>query len=356
MHLQLNYFLPKVPTAHPAFLSFIFTLLSVFSQAYSFELDSILVEAEKSARIISSAEFKMTSTDYHSAGNSEKREKCVSESHFYTQGNMFRCEVELTNSATNKVLRSTMAYNGVRYQTFMPDASVLALSNASQVSNPTFGINCLIAPYMWIFDGQRPFSWSIVRDHTAWDRASSKATLLRTVEEGGNTLHVVSFASESVPGVTSEVFFAENLAFFPLRFITRGIGKAKFELRVDEFEQFQTDGDTVYVPIKITLQEDGGEIQHRGTYRIRRESLKINVPLDEELFTISRSRARIVNDLDDVDFQNLMSNLPSSADLSSKTTGPQAQRFWFILFNIALIISISVMIIARRGSKHAESK
>jgi len=268
------------------------------------DLGAVWMKAARLPRRIRSVQFRMTAecSDWDAEGAAEKLKyevKC------YQQGGCFRVEATLTRASDQsrtKVVNLLSAYNGRHYQTFYPKSGVLALSSTARVPNAYFVLNPLVAPYVWLLSPGDQLSWSVVRDEQQWRKRLADARWAGRTSDGEHQFAVVEIPIKIAllkrPAIC-RVFFAEDLECFPLRWATSSDEGYAGSARVTAYAELQVDGEVAVVPLEIwtsdRLPDGSASEQH---YVLDRDSLKLNEPIDAELFTISTARARVIRDLD----------------------------------------------------------
>lgn len=83
----------------------------------------------------------------------------------------FRAEAT-RRDATGKVLIDCIsAYDGSRWQFYLPAANSLAVSSRPTLPNPSFEPNPLLLPYGWVMRGEPVWTWQDVCSAEAWKSA-----------------------------------------------------------------------------------------------------------------------------------------------------------------------------------------
>lgn len=240
------------------------------------------------------------------------------------------------------------AYNGLKYQWFSPGKETLVFSDRCRHPSPYYIACPLIYPYQWL--GGQQVNWSDIKDPERWlkrfegakyvgeEKAASyrpktikirvpsttgsatqyrEETLYSYVEEEkgeGLTFDVVSMPHQQMDAddfLTCEVkvYFARELGYYPLKWSVRGQkkeGTITMDFRVTDYRVFDVDEQKLIFPYATKLELLGKEKgKKKGEGMMQKfateegiRPLQVNIPLNEELFTISPSLAKTVTDFD----------------------------------------------------------
>lgn len=282
------------------------------------KLDEIRDAALNQAKLIRSIECDISSvmqihTDDPTAGG-HLREPLPSNTeqkvfvHYIQSGDWYRIESEMSDAATGVKDTEIVAYNGDRYQLFDKGRKKLGYKKTPVSSNPSRMLNPLICPYcVWLFGEDADQVYSEVKNAKYWDDRFAVARYRGLRDENGTAVEVVEFPypsnnrlPDNMRDAVVQVHFALDLAYYPIACITKtGKGNVLGESRVTEYKEFEIDGQKVVIPLAQTVSWSvPGEVQVSSICTIPPETIQINSPIDEDVFTIPHTWATVVEDVD----------------------------------------------------------
>jgi hypothetical protein len=196
------------------------------------------------------------------------------------------------------------AFNGTDYQWFSTGHVALTFSKKCRHPTPYWTPTPLMWPYYWVVGQQT--NWSDIKDLAKWNARFKEAKYLGPKVVDDMNFEVVSFPFPQMNMDRVYVYFAKNLNYYPLEMrgfkdgLNRGL--PVLNMRVSQYKVFDIDGMLFVFPLSVEAQmgiEGDDEVGWNEIYWVVDESsIKINPKLDEDMFTISPSRAKIVTDFD----------------------------------------------------------
>lgn len=238
----------------------------------------------------------------------------VEESHGWKAHGRFLLEEDRFRTERNDVTglrpgrapeNSISAFDDKRSQFFSESQSRLILKDGAVDSQYTMD-----APFTKVFAWLRrpglPLRWNELRNPATWTQRFGEAQYIGSSEIEGTPVVVVSFPNLSLPNLPCEyrVSFAPTLGYLPLAYERKVVstGKLASRMQVTRWSEHTIDSTVYAIPLEVTFEQsdaDGVSLAHSMTMKIAPDSLKINEDIDDELFTIPRSIATHVHDVDE---------------------------------------------------------
>lgn len=212
--------------------------------------------------------------------------------HVRTAGKRIRFDAVLpTKNRTGETVQagSVYAFNGEIYQ----DSSIRARSMA--ISGKPLNHNLMSGPcwtpieecYRWLRIAEIDFSWATVVDPATWKKLRPD-TAIALEQCAGEDCVGLTFHRDN--GVSYCVWFGINQDYFPLGWdlIDRS-GERVVRCTVDKFQKVMHQGKPIWLPLKLTYRQVAHPpIPARELrYEILPETLKVNQPIDDRIFTLS---------------------------------------------------------------------
>ncbi|MDR0611840.1 MAG: hypothetical protein LBG58_17165 [Planctomycetaceae bacterium] len=193
------------------------------------------------------------------------------------------------------------AFNGIDYQWFIAGHQALTFSKKCRHPTPYWTPSPLMYPYYWIAGQQT--NWSDIKDRVKWDMRFKEARYVGQKNENNIHFEIVSFSFPQMNMDKVHVYFAKNLNYYPLKFwgykAGYNNGSPVLEVQVTQFKTFDVNGMLFVFPLNVELHVGTNEEDSINMYwTVFESSIQINPQLDEDLFTISPSRAITVTDFD----------------------------------------------------------
>jgi len=225
---------------------------------------------------------------------------------YVESGGKFRIEAEAGAADSGAKDTEVSAFNGNRYQLLYKERKGLTTKKSPLTLNPCRTSNPLTMVYTWLLNDDSIHLLSEVKNEKSWQEKFATARYVGQRKEGEFNAAVVEFpytfgeVPESVGRAVVQVYFAEELGYYPVLVIAKSKDAGRFgEIRVDKYKEFMIDGQKVIVPLEFTQKMSvPTEDETSGKFSISLESIKINNPIDEDLFTISPTLATVVEDAD----------------------------------------------------------
>ena len=314
-------------------LFFLVPTFAQFDSCFAAALDDIRGKASLLPGAIQSYEFTVESIT-RSGSKSLHKDKVT----FRQSGSSLRadCEDLDRTSLPRKVPVSKVvaAYNGSRYQIFYDDIKTLTFSNNCRFPNPYWLPNPLILPYLWMmYPGS--MNWSDLKNQEVWIKKFSAANYEGETTENSVTSEVVSMPYGSQDsGMRVKIYFAKTLGYYPLKCLGYGSdGKQLLSVIVTKYKTIDCDGEKVVFPLVVTSTEEDAHVTTIQEWRIEEGSIKVNQPIDEDVFTLSPAMAKFVDDFDK-NIQN-QKGVGTSGD---SLPPPSRWRAWFLGVNVVVVV------------------
>jgi hypothetical protein len=208
----------------------------------------------------------------------------------------------VTRAETN-IKPQISAYDSDKYQVLdrIKDGQgeFLGYSSSHLLSTSSGTLDPITLPYGWLFEAGQSIEWAMVKNDMLWKNKFSKAVYLGCVQEDGHTYEVVQLAGV-LPDTTTEVYFARDLNYYPLKTITKLKNGVSCNLgKVQQYRVFDVDGEVLVIPMEFTFEQQTKTKTYKGLSKILDDTLEVNLPIDDDFFTISPARTREVIDVDE---------------------------------------------------------
>ncbi|MFO1063821.1 MAG: hypothetical protein U0892_08165 [Pirellulales bacterium] len=201
-------------------------------------------------------------------------------------------------------ITSASAFDGLRQQ-YLDTNGRLRLKNGCE--GASYGIGTPhVDVYSWLRRGPEDLRWDIICNQDLWKERFAEAEYIGAISENGRTLEIVDFPArlEGQKPCTYRVFFARDLRFFPIKCFRRvsATTETSTTVTVTDFKSIEKDGMTIILPTTLTYSEshaDGVSMKQQRTTTVAVNSLKVNEPIDEAVFTIDNKEAKEVLSVQD---------------------------------------------------------
>jgi len=233
--------------------------------------------------------------------NSWKVEQ-ISQTFIYDHGR-YRTSTGPVNIAEHAIQRE-MAFNGDIYQELIPYQSSLNITRKRSLV-PYGVMEIITTSYLFAIqpDPNSEFSLETLREDKIWEKINNVARYQSQQEIMGQPCVVMRIPYPAPPGATQRelvqvVAFAKDLNWFPVRFESEvdGVRASRWDLT-----NYATIADSNFVmplSLKGVAFDPNGETIMVTKLRVEPESVEINKPIPEEIFTIDFSLAETVWDND----------------------------------------------------------
>jgi hypothetical protein len=258
-------------------------------------LEQIITRGVATARLIDTLEYRSRVT--YSDGR-------VSDVRVSRSGDKFlfdKVDVELGKYPRFDI---TYAFDGHQYQRLMKKEDALLLESKFIGS---IGFDPLVRPYYWLLQGPgESRNIQRLRNRETWIDRLGDAKIIHSDEEKINGIACVVMEippqSRDKPWLY-RVYLAPEHGYYPLRYerIMRESNEVTSRCDVTLVHPFDVDGRKGVFPLVIEYEEkgfDGLSAIQRVKMVIEPVTLKINGPIDDEVFKVSPRRARHVVDVD----------------------------------------------------------
>jgi hypothetical protein len=280
-------------------LLMILSILSVFflkeshGQDAKQTMETIRTHAVSQTRLLGSIKFSFV-TDMPGIG--------VDQATYYLSGNKFYSELKATRAETN-IKPKISAYDGDKYQVLdrieKGQGEFLAHSSSHLLPTDSGTLNPMILPYAWLFKAGQSIEWAKVKDESLWKDKFSTAVYINQLQEDGHAYEIVKLDGV-LPDTITEVYFASDLNYYPLKTITKlKDGSPCNRGTVQRYKTFDIDGETLVIPLEFSFEQQTKTKTYQGLSKIHEKTLEVNLPLDDDFFTLSPTRANEVIDMDE---------------------------------------------------------
>lgn len=319
-------------------------------------ITDVLSAAAANQNSIKSYEF---SGNYRDTG---KLSSGIDRQFWYRQsGDNFRMESHpLRLEDREKSTEVISAYNGQQFQQFYPQPSLLTFSVENRFPSPYMELNPLCIPYFWV--SEKPFqNWSKLQSPEMWQNIAKSARIVRR-ERVSSAQCVVIELNYPTPLLGTdgklEVFLAQDCGYFPIRVQSLASSiqnHGKVEVNILDHQTIASDGRSVVMPTQIEwIEHDvNGELINNKKWVIEPNSIKVNTVFPEEIFTLSPSMAKTV---DDYDFN--MKRYIEEGIITPASQPIESRRNYSIWLaaNLVAIVVLMLAFIVRKYGKHADAK
>ena len=324
------------------------------------DLAVIGAQASRLPRLIDSIQLRWTETGVGVSRNSA----------FYADGGKYRSDFSKAGQsgtptgAEQKI--GVLAYNGQMYQDLDADGRILARATKRTLQgNPYGALNPLVLPFVWVLRKGDPWTLESMRNNGVWEQRFTEAKLIGRDRVDGYDCLVVGFPHATNKDCVYKVYLAIELGYFPLqwqRFVEPG-DLLTTNAIVTRFKRFTVKDQIASVPLVLEYEEFGKDnvsLPRKCTYRVAEDSLQVNQPISEDVFTISTLRAKRVVDVDD--YNRSMQQTKQRAEEmtqeridSSAHTRASRWRVFTALYVMMALILIVFLVVRRRVSRRAKS-
>jgi hypothetical protein len=235
-------------------------------------------------------------------------------------------------------LKFTSAFNDKRHQMLESHDSRLILKDGNVSS-----VYSIDTPqtfmYLWLQSPGQTFRWDTLRSPLEWTRGFSGATYVGSETRDGISFEIVDIPQDK--GVKTpcvyRVYFAAQLGHVPLSYTrrVRSSQEISSSLRVTSFKKIEVEGRSIAFPLEISYVETGKDevsLPRKLSIKIDEATIKLNHDIDDSIFTLSKSSADKVVDIDEQNriIQRIERGIEPNATVSDR---PSAGR-WLLWGNI----------------------
>jgi hypothetical protein len=275
---------------------------------------------------------------------------------FWQSGDNIRVESKMVvppgKTVDPIVMGAIYAYNGSRYQWYIPGREALSFSKQCRHPSLYWVTNPILMPYGWLASGV--VNWSDLKDRERWLAQFEKARYKGKKTENNKTFDVVSFhpppnAEDLLEVEEFHVYFSKDLDYYPMKLVAYGKNKQLFStMEVLQYTLLKIDGQKTVFPLVVIGVEGNNSL----TMTIEESSIKVNHHIEEDLFTLSPSIAKTVYDYD----EELKKIDPASESYSDDIVRPSKwtrKRFFVLIVANIIIVTIIIILVykQRKGKK-----
>jgi hypothetical protein len=251
------------------------------------------------------------------------------------------------------------AFNGTDYQWLVTGHKALTFSKQCRHPTPYWDPSPLMWPYYWIAGQQT--NWSDIKDLAKWDARFKEAKFLghRNVifsekdgvyvdhrGEGGMHFDSVSFPFPQMNMDEVHVTFAKDIGYYPLVLLGLKGGSVVMNAKVARYKIFDIDGMPFVFPLNVDVTIGTGKEDFISMHwTVDESSIKINPQLDEDMFTISPSRAATVTDFDKMLDQGILPSFDVADDGRDIVYEPPPTGVWSTQ-KIVTLVTVNVVVLA----------
>jgi len=267
------------------------------------DFDQLRVQAGSQPRLVRSIEFSATRTMTRKDQRTPETITSKATLKYSESAGCFRAEVSIVDPKTGKKVEVLSLYDGTNYQFVQSrgnDAPTLHKSRANVAPNDSYEMNPLAMPYLFLVLGPKGADWLATRVEDNWSKAFEKAKYEGEIKEKGMTFGIVRFPGP-MPNTHYRVFFAKELGYYPLKHsLQNEDGSSVSDVEVTEHKRFETDGNSIIIPLAATLKHGSADAKVTLQCQIDPKSLRVNAPVDKGSFTYPEEKAARVVDEDNL--------------------------------------------------------
>jgi hypothetical protein len=218
------------------------------------------------------------------------------------------------------------AFDGTQHQVLNVRDGVLKLVRHRPA--PLAPDICLF-PYLWLVVGQDvPWGLESLRNQDVWQHCFSGAALqgMASVREYECQKVRLSVPVGRLKNNFFVVYFAPKLGMYPIRYKRFGGPKARLSTTCDvmSVRTYRQDGALCIVPTHVLYEEtcaDGVSTPMSFEILADAESIGVNMPIADDVFTISKDRAKLVLDVGRISDELTRSVKPASLEPVTQRLG-----------------------------------
>lgn len=315
-------------------------MLTLTAEVHAIELDAIAEECAEQARAVDTMEYEILGhqNDY----------RC------FHDGLRFRVELFRKANGLTGTSDRIMAYDSTEYSEIHKNGVVFT-HGTKPMMEQTLPVSedPTLVMYYWLLAARRSFARGTICNADAWREVLASGEYVGDVSVNGVDCRQVNIA---YPYARTDVYFAKDHRSYPMRWSSYTKVGGEYELRseaeVKRFTVRDTEMGELLIPLETTFLNAHSPIAP-GVARsstLVETSLKVNQPVDVDLFTLVPIDTTVVVDRDEPPIRKPHSPTKVGPDRNSRRT-------WFILFNVILVAALSLALIVRaRAKSRAEGR
>lgn len=206
---------------------------------------------------------------------------------FTCKGVQYRSAVTSSDSVRGRLSETVWAYDGSNYQVQRgSEANGVVTGSTTQNLNPYGTTHPLMSLFAFAISASDARALTVLQSSDLWTRLANKATAIKNGEMLGHPGSTVTFNDS---GLVYDVFFASDLHWCPLQWkLTRSDGRVS-ECIVEATKVLGDVDNAVVMPLKMTgTEQKSGVILSKTAITINAESMAVNGPVEDSVFTIAR--------------------------------------------------------------------
>lgn len=265
----------------------------------SAEAATTIARMHASIRSVSSIQF-VTHNSHVSYKDSRKVRELRSSFSCAIEGNKFRAESELNDNITGKSHKSTIAFNGDRYQQFNNSTSSLELVSKPPKSTLSQVIPITL-PYFFIYSHDDHFDYATLANTPNWDIIARTAKIVGNLKVNNQECNVIEVIRPQPTGaLIFRIYAAPGLENLPLEYDISGPDYAA-KMKTHEYKIVETERGRVVLATNTKLEEFDGKsnLVAETTSAIDLDTLIVNHDIPDAFFTLDKSLAKIIVDGDE---------------------------------------------------------
>lgn len=237
------------------------------------------------------------------------------------------------------------SFDGSKYYQKHSSTLVTATTPAADRVLP-ISSNPLYATLYWLFAARNEYTWSVACNATAWSEVLAKGTFQKDEAVNGIPCHVVRL---DFPHANTDVWFARDQGCFPVKWscFSKKSGELLSQAEIVQHKVVQSEGVELFVPVQSRFSQAaaGGAKALDQTSVIEVASLRVNEPVDQDLFTLVATPQMQVLDGDEL----ALAAKDREGSLGDKSVG--SGRLWLIGLNLVVIgvLAATILWSARRN-------
>jgi hypothetical protein len=254
---------------------------------------------------------------------------------FRSNGNEYRVDEFNENGAPTECY----SFNGTTFQFFSEKLSAFRESKQRIGPEPLVPFPDPISlAYEWVYPTSAARSWDTLRSRQTWDDVVNRSRFINERKSGGATIAMIEIERLAASGQTFiySVEFDKDHGSVPIAWSSYLLPDRKFSTSVlvkRWSDAAAGDAGYIRIPIDAEMKSAGAS----GMFHIIENSLRVNKLIDEDLFSIPRSRA-----------QHIIRN---PTDLQNSTPASTVAQLTVVLINVAVVGLVIVVLVLRRRAK-----
>lgn len=269
--------------------------------------------------------------------------------------------IQTPDASRIPLLSYSVAFNGQQGQRLNRSTGVLKVNgNPPRQSVP----DILVKPYSWLLTGQEvPKSLESLRRNDIWEEAFRTASVKEVRRyQNDDCVVIMRPTPHTMTPSYYLVYLSPRLGLYPIKYerFDEDTDKLCTKMEVTELLEESGDGGKYIFPLRVLCHESGADGVSYATSLeavANRDSVIVNLPIDNQIFTISPDRVRTVVDVDAAAKE--LAGLSRDAASLANVVDDREDRFWeswMLLLNFAIVAILAIAILFRLRNKRSESQ